>query len=280
VVYVISYPLGFHPVSQGLSVDHLIEIGLQVPPLSSTGDTVMTTIPSALRLLMGRATPDVPACDEDTGLEPIVLGQAARSAAKRSMDMVGAGFALLLLSPVLVFVAMLVRFDSKGPILFRQTRVGLRGRTFTCLKFRTMVPDAEERLAALEDRNESACKVLFKIKDDPRVTTLGRLLRRSSLDELPQLWNILRGEMSLIGPRPLQLRDSERLAALEPEGFARRLSVLPGLSGPWQVAGRSNLHGGQMLDLDLDYVENWSIATDLDLIARTVSVVLSGRGAS
>jgi lipopolysaccharide/colanic/teichoic acid biosynthesis glycosyltransferase len=178
------------------------------------------------------------------------------------------------------FIAVVVRLDSKGPSLFRQTRVGHRGRTFTCLKFRTMVTDAEDQLASLEDQNESACRVLFKIKDDPRVTPLGRILRRTSLDEIPQFWNILVGHMSLIGPRPLQLRDSERLEAVEPEGYAQRLSVRPGLSGPWQVAGRSELDSGRMLDLDLDYIENWSVATDVGLIVKTVAVVLSCRGAS
>ena len=240
----------------------------------------MTTIPSAFRLLMGRTPSDVSVCDGDLGSLPIVPAEAARSSVKRTMDVAGALLALVLLAPVLGMVGLLVRLDSKGPILFRQTRVGLRGRTFTCLKFRTMVPDAERRLADLESKNESACGVLFKIKDDPRVTPLGRLLRRTSLDELPQFWNVMVGEMSLIGPRPLQLRDSEKLEAADPGGYARRLTVMPGLSGPWQVSGRSDLDGGRMLDLDLDYVENWSIATDLNLLFRTVAVVLSGRGAS
>jgi lipopolysaccharide/colanic/teichoic acid biosynthesis glycosyltransferase len=240
----------------------------------------MTTNPSAFRVLINRTTSEAPTCAVDMGLGLIVPAEAARSGVKRVMDRVGALLALALVLPVLAGVALLVWLDSKGPILFRQTRVGHRGRTFTCLKFRTMVPDAEERLAALEDQNESACKVLFKIKDDPRVTPLGRMLRRTSLDELPQFWNVLVGDMSLIGPRPLQLRDSEKLEASEPEGYARRLSVLPGLSGPWQVAGRSELDSGRMLDLDLEYVENWSIQTDIDLLIKTVSVVLSGRGAS
>ena len=196
------------------------------------------------------------------------------------MDVVGAFGGLLLLSPILAIVALLIRIDSGGPILFRQRRIGLGGRAFCCLKFRTMVPDAEDRLLALEGRNESHCGVLFKIKDDPRVTKLGRLLRRTSMDELPQLWNVLVGEMSLIGPRPLQIRDSQRLEDMEPEGFVRRLTVVPGLSGPWQVSGRSNLDGCRMLDLDLEYVENWSLATDLEILVKTLIVVSSGRGAS
>jgi lipopolysaccharide/colanic/teichoic acid biosynthesis glycosyltransferase len=210
---------------------------------------------------------------------PIAPALAARSAFKRAMDLVGSIGGLILLSPVLAMVGLLVRWESRGPVLFRQPRMGLNGRVFLCLKFRTMVPDAEQRLRDLEARNESAGGVLFKIKDDPRVTPIGRFLRRTSLDELPQLWNVLVGEMSLVGPRPLQLRDSERLAELDPRAYARRLSVVPGITGPWQVAGRSNLDSHRMLDLDLDYVENWSMATDMRILFRTVSVVIGGTGA-
>jgi lipopolysaccharide/colanic/teichoic acid biosynthesis glycosyltransferase len=209
----------------------------------------------------------------------VVPGQASRSAIKRTIDVVGSFCGLLLLLPFLAVIAVLIRLDSRGPILFRQKRVGLGGREFWCLKFRTMVPDAEARLRDLEARNESAGGVLFKIKDDPRVTPLGRFLRRTSLDEFPQLWNVLVGEMSLVGPRPLQLRDSARLEALDPEGYLRRLSVVPGVTGPWQVGGRSDVDSGRMLKLDLDYVEQWSISTDLIILVKTVIVVLAGRGA-
>ena len=208
-----------------------------------------------------------------------VLGNSARSLVKRCMDVVGSLGGLILLSPIMAAVAVLIRLDSRGPILFRQRRMGLGGQVFFCLKFRTMVPDAEQRLRDLEARNESEGGVLFKIKDDPRVTPLGRFLRRSSLDELPQLWNVLVGEMSLVGPRPLQLRDSEKLEELDPQGYARRLSVVPGVTGPWQVGGRSDVDSGQMIRLDLDYVENWSVAADLAILVKTVAVVLMGRGA-
>jgi lipopolysaccharide/colanic/teichoic acid biosynthesis glycosyltransferase len=215
---------------------------------------------------------------------PGVVGNIApanpvRSISKRTMDLAGSLGGLILLSPILAIVGLLVRLDSRGPILFRQRRMGLGGREFWCLKFRTMVPDAEQRLWDLEARNESEGGVLFKIKDDPRVTPLGRFLRRSSIDELPQLWNVLMGEMSLVGPRPLQLRDSEKLEELDPEGYLRRLSVVPGITGPWQVGGRSNVDSGRMIRLDLNYVENWSVATDLAILVKTVAVVLRGRGA-
>jgi lipopolysaccharide/colanic/teichoic acid biosynthesis glycosyltransferase len=239
----------------------------------------MTMLPSAIRHLWCRTTSDTPIREETIGPDSFVPSRAARSVVKRSMDLVGAFCGLILLIPVLVLIAILIRLDSRGPVIFRQKRVGLSGRTFWCLKFRTMVSDAENRLVALESRNEASCGVLFKIKNDPRITPLGRLLRRTSLDELPQLWNVLVGDMSLIGPRPLQLRDSERLESLEPEGYVRRLSVLPGLSGPWQVAGRSNLNSGQMLDLDLEYVDNWSVGIDVVILFQTVGVVLRCKGA-
>ena len=204
---------------------------------------------------------------------------AARSWCKRAIDIFGSGLGLLALIPVFLVVALLIRLDSRGSILFRQPRMGLGGRPFSCWKFRTMVSDAEERLKELESSNEAAGGVLFKIKQDPRITPLGRFLRRSSLDELPQLWNVLRGEMSLVGPRPLQLRDSQRLAQMDYDGYIQRLSVSPGITGPWQVGGRSEVDSKGMLALDLDYVNRWSICCDFDILRRTIGVVLGGRGA-
>jgi len=198
---------------------------------------------------------------------------------KRAVDLGGALVALILLTPVILLIALLIRLESRGHVFFRQARRGHRGRTFEVIKFRTMCPDAESRLGALEDSNESAGGVLFKLRDDPRVTPLGRFLRHYSLDELPQVINILRGEMSLVGPRPLQLRDSDMLLALDPKSYARRLDVMPGLTGPWQVGGRSDLNYEQMVELDLDYVENWSNARDLKIICKTFFVVLLRRGA-
>jgi lipopolysaccharide/colanic/teichoic acid biosynthesis glycosyltransferase len=179
----------------------------------------------------------------------------------------------------MLVVAVLIRLDSPGPVLFRQVRRGYRGRPFRMLKFRTMVADAEQRLGDLEPCNESAGGVLFKLRQDPRVTPLGRFLRRSSLDELPQLINVLSGEMSLVGPRPLQLRDSDRLAAVDPQGYARRLRVRPGLTGPWQVGGRSELDYQRMVTLDCEYVANRTLGRDLAIIGQTVRAVLHRRGA-
>jgi lipopolysaccharide/colanic/teichoic acid biosynthesis glycosyltransferase len=196
---------------------------------------------------------------------------------KRTMDVVGSGLGLLLLSPLLLIVAWLVRFNSPGPVFFRQLRLGRGGRPFHVLKFRTMVVDAEQRLRDLEAKNESS-GVLFKIRNDPRVTPLGRILRQTSLDELPQLFNVFRGEMSLVGPRPLQLRDSHLLEAQDPQAFAQRLSVTPGMTGPWQVSGRSEA-SDNMVQLDLDYIESWSLAQDLKILLRTIPAVLTSRGA-
>jgi lipopolysaccharide/colanic/teichoic acid biosynthesis glycosyltransferase len=195
------------------------------------------------------------------------------------VDLAGALLGLFVFSPVMLATALWIRLDSPGPALFRQVRRGHRGRTFRMLKFRTMVVDAQQRLCNLEASNESAGGVLFKLRDDPRVTPLGRFLRRSSLDELPQLINVLKGEMSLVGPRPLQLRDCERLRDMDPRGYTRRLQVLPGLTGPWQVGGRSELDYKHMVRLDLDYVANGSLARDLWILGKTVLVVLCCRGA-
>jgi lipopolysaccharide/colanic/teichoic acid biosynthesis glycosyltransferase len=205
--------------------------------------------------------------------------RSLRSLIKRNVDIAGALAGLVLLFPLLLILIVLIRFDSPGPALFRQVRRGHRGRPFRLLKFRTMVVDAEWRLDELESSNESRGGVLFKMRDDPRVTRLGGFLRRTSLDELPQLFNVLEGEMSLVGPRPLSLRDSERLRVVDPSGSARRLQVLPGLTGPWQVAGRSELDYRQMVDLDCDYAATWSIPGDVRIIARTFAAVFHGRGA-
>jgi lipopolysaccharide/colanic/teichoic acid biosynthesis glycosyltransferase len=198
---------------------------------------------------------------------------------KRAIDVLGALSGLVIFSPLMFLIALFIRLDGRGPIFFRQLRRGYHGRLFSIRKFRTMSVDAEARLNELEQSNESAGGVLFKLRIDPRVTRIGWFLRRRSLDELPQLFNVLKGEMSLVGPLPLQLRDSERLLALDPEAYVRRLQVMPGITGPWQVGGRSELNYERMVELDLDYVENWSVAGDIKIICKTFVVVLLRTGA-
>ncbi|MEU2718396.1 sugar transferase [Streptomyces sp. NPDC007205] len=200
--------------------------------------------------------------------------RGAQLAAKAVLDRVGAGLGLLVLAPLFGVLALAIRMDSPGPVLHRQTRIGQGGAPFTMWKFRTMVADAERRRVELATANEQQ-GLLFKMRRDPRVTRAGRWLRRSSLDELPQLVNVLRGEMSLVGPRP-PLPDE---AAHYDEVEARRLIVKPGMTGLWQVSGRSDLSWDETVGLDLRYADNWSISGDLDVIARTFRAVVDGRGA-
>lgn len=195
-------------------------------------------------------------------------------ALKRTFDIIGATLLLVLLSPLLILIAAAVAITSRGPVMFRSTRRGIGQRPFACLKFRTMYVDAEQRQAELEQLNE-ADGALFKIRDDPRVTPVGRLLRRFSLDELPQLINVLRGEMSLVGPRPLPERD---YAMLE-DWHRKRYLVLPGITGLWQVSGRSELDFDDLVHLDFLYLERWSLALDLTILLKTLPAVLSRRGA-
>lgn len=197
-----------------------------------------------------------------------------RRLVKEAFDRCGAAMLLALFLPMLAVTAMLVRCTSPGPALFRQVRVGRDGRKFTIWKFRTMYLDAEERLARLSHLNESDA-VLFKIRADPRVTRIGRILRRLSIDELPQLWNVLRGDMSLVGPRPPLPRE----VAVYPDEVRRRLAVKPGLTGLWQISGRSDLPWEEAVRLDLRYVEHWSLSLDLVILARTVTAVLRSSGA-
>jgi exopolysaccharide biosynthesis polyprenyl glycosylphosphotransferase len=193
---------------------------------------------------------------------------------KRAFDLVGAALGIVLLAPVLGLVALAIRLDDGGPVLFRQTRVGRGGAPFSMCKFRTMCVDAEQRLADLRMGNDGAGP-LFKLHDDPRVTRVGRFLRRTSLDELPQLWNVLVGTMSLVGPRPALPSEVERYRDFDD----RRLLVTPGLTGLWQVSGRSDLDWAEGVRLDQYYVENWSFLHDIVILARTVPAVLRSRGA-
>jgi exopolysaccharide biosynthesis polyprenyl glycosylphosphotransferase len=198
-----------------------------------------------------------------------------RRVVKRLADACITAGALLLLSPVLAVIALAVKLTSKGPVLFTQTRVGRHGDEFRMLKFRTMSVDAEERLATVIDLNERSEGLLFKIRNDPRVTPVGRILRKYSLDELPQLFNILRGEMSLVGPRPPL---PSEVARYSPD-VRRRLLVKPGLTGLWQISGRSDLSWDDSVRLDLRYVENWSLSLDFLIVWKTFFAVVRGSGA-
>ena len=196
--------------------------------------------------------------------------------AKRTLDLVIATGALVVALPVLLLIALAIKLDSRGPVFFRQPRVGRKGETFKLLKFRSMYRDADAHKADLEGVNEMDDGVMFKIRRDPRVTRVGGLLRRTSLDELPQFINVLLGQMSVVGPRPLVIPEAE---ALNGSWHARRLDLRPGITGPWQISGRSDLTVHDMVRMDFQYVTGWSLARDLEILLATVPVVLSGRGA-
>jgi exopolysaccharide biosynthesis polyprenyl glycosylphosphotransferase len=207
------------------------------------------------------------------GVNPPVLPRTARWA-KRGMDIVGSATLLILGAPLLLFLALIIRLDSRGPVLFHQERVGRRGKTFRLLKFRSMVMDAEARRGELLQLSKDPG--WLHLDSDPRITRVGGFIRRYSLDELPQLWNVLRGDMSLVGPRPLVVEEDRMLG-----GWHRaRVDLLPGLTGLWQVLGRTSIPFDEMLKLDYMYVTNWSLWGDVRLVLRTLPVVVSRRGAN
>jgi exopolysaccharide biosynthesis polyprenyl glycosylphosphotransferase len=229
--------------------------------------------PSTMEILVHRAEfvpgQSVPLCE----LRPPVF-EGIDFLLKRTFDVVGAVLLLFFLSPFLLAIALAIKISSRGPVLYASIRPGIGGMKFSCWKFRTMYRDADQRQADLESINE-ATGALFKIKDDPRMTPVGRFLRRFSLDELPQLSNVVRGEMSLVGPRPLPLRDYERLD----DWHKKRYLVLPGITGLWQISGRSELDFDDLVRLDFLYLERWSVFLDLSILVKTVPAVLSRRGA-
>jgi exopolysaccharide biosynthesis polyprenyl glycosylphosphotransferase len=198
-----------------------------------------------------------------------VLGLAA----KRALDLGGSAFLLIVLSPLFALLAVLVKLDSRGAAFFRQERVGLHGRTFEVLKFRSMCSDAEQQLDDLQELNVIRGQA-FKMERDPRVTRVGRFMRSTSLDELPQLWNVLRGEMSMVGPRPPLPCEVAKYDVWH----RRRLSMKPGMTGLWQIGDRRNVEFDSWVQKDLEYIDRWSLWLDLKIIARTVPAMLSGEG--
>jgi len=232
-------------------------------------------IPSSQEMLHRRGTPEVLAGIPTLRVEtPWFVGWDYRI--KRAIDLIGATFGIIILSPLLLAVAIAIKITSPGPIFFRQKRMGLQGKVFKMWKFRTMVENAVALQTQLEAYNQNQDGVMFKLEHDPRLTPIGKFLRRTSIDELPQLFNIIRGEMSLVGPRPLPLRDISHFESWH----HTRHHVLPGITGLWQISGRSDLDTfDDVAKLDLYYIDNWSLNLDLDILVETFRIVLFGKGA-
>lgn len=222
----------------------------------------------------------VRALDQVGGLPLLSIGTpvltSASIAAKRVLDVAGSSALIVVLSPLMIATAIAIKLESRGPVFFRQPRAGRGNSSFQMIKFRSMYMNAEERKAEMERLNEAPDGVMFKIRKDPRVTRVGRIIRRFSIDEMPQLFNVLRGEMSLVGPRPLIFPET---AALEEDWHLRRLELRPGLTGPWQVYGRSQSPFQEMVRFDYQYVAGWSLARDVEILLATIPAVMSGRGA-
>ena len=271
-------------VSDDTDADVIIFAGGSVGSASHMRRTLWTLEQQQVRVIVAPSVSDI---SEDRirvrpvgGLPLIHVERAAWADAarwgKRAFDLIGSSLIILALAPVLLLLAVRIKTHDRGVVLFRQERVGLRGTPFSCLKFRTMVPDAEEQLRALhEAAGYHPSQGLFKMDRDPRITAPGRTLRRFSLDELPQLFNVFMGHMSLVGPRPPLPTE----VAAYTDDIARRLHVRPGMTGLWQVSGRSDLTWDEAVRLDLYYVDNWSMLQDLSILVRTIGAVFGSRGA-
>jgi len=258
---VVIFPNG----KMGVSLNRIIRLGqeLQVRVRMSVGEADVDALPTVERV--GRSSLISFEPNPDSFVAMLV---------KRGLDRVGALLLLILLSPVFLAIALLIKLTSPGPVVFCQKRTGQRGRPFRMYKFRTMRNGAEGQKALLMAANEMTGPV-FKIKQDPRITRIGRFLRRFSLDELPQIINVLKGDMSLVGPRPLPITEAEKCDRWE----KRRFSLKPGITCLWQVSGRSLLDFSEWMKLDLAYVNNWSLSLDFKILARTFGAVITGRGA-
>jgi exopolysaccharide biosynthesis polyprenyl glycosylphosphotransferase len=261
---IISLPIG----SQYRTISHLIEVS----------EDLGVTVRVPADFFQARL---VHAYIDEFGSRPVLTLRseapvAGHAFGKRIIDVAVSATSLLVLSPLFLAITAAIVLTSRGPVFFAQQRVGLYRKKFRMLKFRTMVLDAESRQHDLEHLNQVK-GAAFKIDDDPRVTAVGRLLRKLSLDELPQLWNVLVGDMSLVGPRPLPMRDVERFEA---EWQHRRCSVKPGLTCLWQINGRHEIDFEHWMELDLQYIDNWSLSLDLDILLKTLPAVLRGTGAS
>jgi exopolysaccharide biosynthesis polyprenyl glycosylphosphotransferase len=207
-------------------------------------------------------------------LEPVAQDEW-KLMAKRVFDLILTLGSMPIVLPIIGVIALAIKLDSPGPVFFRQDRVGLKKRRFQMIKFRSMIVNAEEKMKEIEHLNEAEGPI-FKMKNDPRITRVGKVIRKASLDELPQLFNVIKGEMSLVGPRPMSLRDVD----LFDKGIQRkRFSVKPGVTCIWQISGRSNLPFAKWLELDLQYIENWSLLLDFKILFKTIPAVLKGSGA-
>jgi len=236
-------------------------------------EVLVRVVPDLYQMSLSRV-----AMDTLNGIPLITLKQPSlrewQSVLKRIMDVAMSVLVLGISLPIMLLTALAIRLDSPGPIFFRQQRVGQDGELFDLIKFRSMYEDAEQRVQELKDQNE-ASGPLFKMRNDPRRTRVGAFIRRVSIDELPQFWNVLKGEMSVVGPRPAL---PSEVAMYEP-WHLQRLEIAPGITGLWQVSGRSDLTFDEMVLLDVYYIENWSLATDLVILAKTIPTVLMGSGA-
>jgi exopolysaccharide biosynthesis polyprenyl glycosylphosphotransferase len=271
---------------EGILMRHPVDEVLIALPAKSCYQQIQTTIQTCERagveakylfdiFELSIAKPKVERDEKTSVVSLKVVRDGYRLIVKRWIDIAGALAGLIVLGPLMLLIAAVIRLTSHGPALFTQERSGFHKRPFRMYKFRTMVVDAEKLQGALESKNEAQGPV-FKMRKDPRITPLGRLLRKASLDELPQFFNVLRGDMSLVGPRPLPKRDVSRF---DNASLMRRFSVKPGLTCLWQVNGRSDTDFDQWMALDLKYIDEWSLELDFQIIAKTVPSVLKGKGA-